>query len=246
MRRMLLVALCAAGVGVAAAELSVMSAGALEAGIAPVVQQFQRESGHVVAVEYGTSPELTARLSKGQAADVLVAPDVVMNQAIDDGKIVAATRVPVGRIGVGMVVRRGAPAPDVSSADALKRALLAAGAVVYTRGSSGQYIEALFMKLGVKEQLASRLVVVADAEAALARIAAGSERDLGFGAITAIKAYEGKGTYYVAPLPEAIQNFTAYDAAVRAGAREPQAAAAFVAFLKSPAARRTLLDAGVQ
>jgi len=59
MRRMLLVALCAAGVGVSAAELSVMSAGALEAGIAPVVQQFQRESGHVVAVEYGTSPELT-------------------------------------------------------------------------------------------------------------------------------------------------------------------------------------------
>jgi molybdate transport system substrate-binding protein len=168
-----------------------------------------------------------------------------MNQAVGDGKIVAATRVPVGRIGVGMVVRRGAPAPDVSSADALKRALLAAGAG-YARGSSGQYIEALFMKLGVKEQLASRLVVVADAEAALARIAAGSERDLGFGAITAIKAYEGKGTHYVAPLPEAIQNFTAYDAAVRAGAREPQAAAAFVAFLKSPAARHTLLDAGVQ
>jgi molybdate transport system substrate-binding protein len=247
MRRTLLIGLCAAAAAVAsAAELSVMSAGALESGIAPLVQQFQRDSGHTVVIEYGTSPQLAARLSKGQPADVLVAPDVVMRQAIADSQVAAATRVPVGRIGVGVVVRHGAPAPDVSSADALRRALLSADTVVYTQGSSGQYIEALFTKLGVKDQLASRLLVVADAEAALARIAAGTDRDLGFGAITAIKAYERRGTHYVAPLPDGIQNFTAYDAAVRTGAREPQVAAAFLAFLGTPAARRTLLDAGVQ
>jgi molybdate transport system substrate-binding protein len=243
---MLLSVLCAAAAGVSAAELSVMSAGALEAGVAPLVQQFQRESGHAVTVEYGTSPQLVARLSKGQPADVLVAPDGVVSQAIADGRAVATTRAPVGRIGVGVFVRRGAPGPDVSSSDTLKRALLSAEAVVYTRGSSGQYIEALFGKLGVKEQLASRLVVVADAEEALARVAAGTDRDLGFGAITAILANEGKGTRYVAPLPGAVQNFTAYEAVVRTAAREPQAAAAFVTFLGTPAARAALLKAGVQ
>jgi molybdate transport system substrate-binding protein len=246
MRWALLAVLCAGGVAVAAADLSVMSAGALEAAVAPLVDEFQRASGHTVAVEYGTSPQLAARLARNQAADLLVAPDTLITQAIADRQVVASTRVRVGRIGVGVVVRRGAAAPDVSSVDALKRALLQANSIVYTQGSSGQYIEALFTKLGVREQLTSHLIVVADAEAALARIAAGGDRDLGFGAVTALKANDGKGTQYVAPLPDAVQNFTAYDAAMRMGANDPGVAKTFLAFLQSPTARQALADAGVQ
>jgi molybdenum ABC transporter molybdate-binding protein len=237
-----------AGVEVAtrsASELSVMSAGAMEAAVAPLATEFQRASGHTVTVDYGTAPELTARLTRGQPADVIIAPAAVIDQATSNGQVVPATRVNVGRIGVGVFVRTGAGAPDVSSESALRSALLAAEHIVYTQGSSGQYIDSLFAKLGVASQVASKLVRVADADTALARIAAGSSADLGFGAVTAIKAFEGKGTTYTAPLPDSLQNFTAYDAAVRVGAREAQAAAAFLAFLKTPAARRTLDAAGL-
>jgi molybdate transport system substrate-binding protein len=246
MKRWALAVLPCIGIAVSAADLAVMSAGALEAAVAPIVEEYQRASGHTVAVEYGTSPQLAARLAKNQAADVLIAPDTLITQAITDHQVMASTRVRVGRIGVGVVVRRGAPVPDVSSVDALKRALLQADAVVYTQGSSGQYIEALFTKLGVRTQIASHLLVVSDAEAALARIAKGTDRDLGFGAVTALKANDDKGTQYVAPLPDDIQNFTAYDGAMWVGANDPGVAKTFLSFLQSPTARQMLADAGVQ
>ena len=246
MARALLALVLTGTAALSASELAVMSAGAMEAAIAPLALQFQRASGHTVTVEYGTAPQLAAMLARGQPADVMIAPAAVIEQAIGGGQAIAATRLTLGRIGVGVFVRTGAPAPDVSSERALRAALLAADHIVYTQGSSGQYIDALFGKLGVASQLASRLVRVADADTALARVAAGTSRDLGFGAITAIKAFEGKGTTYAAPLPDGLQNFTAYDAVVRTVAREPQAAAAFLEFLKSPAARRTLEAAGLQ
>ena len=124
--------------------------------------------------------------------------------------------------------------------------MLGAQHIVYTQGSSGQYIDAMLDTLGVTSQLTSKLVRVADAETALARVAGGTPGDLGFGAITAIKAFEGKGTSYVAPLPDSLQNFTGYDAAVMKGARAPQAAAAFLQFLTTPSARPTLEVAGLQ
>jgi len=229
-----------------AAELSVMSAGAMEAAIAPLAVQFQQVSGHTVTVEYGTAPQLAARLTHEHPADVIIAPAALLDQAVADGLAVAPSRVTIGRIGVGVFVRAGSTRPDVSSATALRAAVLAAEHIVYTQGSSGQYIDTMLATLGVAGQLTSKLVRLADAETALARVATGTSRDLGFGAITAIKAFEGKGTTYVAPLPESLQNFTGYDGAVMTGARAPQAAAGFLQFLTTPAARRTLEGAGLQ
>jgi molybdate transport system substrate-binding protein len=218
----------------------------MEPAVAPLAIQFQQASGHALTVEYGTAPQLAARLAQGRPADVIIAPAGVLDQAVAEGLAVSASRVAIGRIGVGVFVRAGAPKPDVSSATALRTAVLAADHIVYTQGSSGQYIDAMLATLGVTGQLGSRLVRVADAETALARVAAGTSGDLGFGALTAIKAFEGKGTTYVAPLPDSLQNFTGYDGAVMKGARAPQAAAGFLEFLTAPAARRTLEGAGLR
>jgi len=229
-----------------AAELSVMSAGAMEPAVVPLAIQFQHASGHTIAVEYGTAPQLAARLAQEQTADVIIAPAAVIDQVVAEGRAAPHSRVAIGRIGVGVFVRAGAPRPDVASAAALRTAVLAAEHIVYTQGSSGQYIDTMLETLGVAVQLGSRLVRVADAETALARVAAGTSGDLGFGAITAIKAFEGKGTTYIAPLPDSLQNFTGYDGAIMKGARSPQAAADFLKFLITPAARRTLERAGIQ
>jgi molybdate transport system substrate-binding protein len=244
--RLLLIAFLLAATSVSAAQLVVLSAGAMEPAVIPLLFQFQRSSGHTMMVEYGTAPQLAERLSRNQPGDVLISPTAVMDQAIADGRAVASTRITLGRIGVGVFVRRGARAPEVSTPDALRQAVLKATAVVYTQGSSGQYIDTLLATLGVEPQVRSRIVRTADADAALARVASGSEGDIGFGAMTAIKAHESRGTHFVSPLPERLQNFTTYEAAIRTGATTPDAAAAFLQFLKTPTARTLLQAVGVE
>jgi molybdate transport system substrate-binding protein len=230
----------------AAAQLVVLSAGAMQPAIAPMLEVFHSRSGHTVTVEFGTAPELAERLAGNQPGDVLIAPTAVMDRAVKDGRAESRSRVELGRIGVGVFVRQGAPRPDVSSRDALRRAVLAATAVVYTQGSSGQYIDTLLTNLGIDSAIHARVVRTADADAALARVAAGADGDLGFGAITAIKAHSSRGTELVAPLPAELQNFTTYEAAIRTGAPSPDVAAAFLTFVKTPAAQLLLTSAGVE
>jgi molybdate transport system substrate-binding protein len=242
----LLLGVLALSVCAAAAELVVLSAGAMEPAVGPILEVFRRRSDQMVTVEFGTAPELTERLSRNQRGDVLIAPAAVMDRAVKDGRAERSSRIELGKIGVGVFVRLGAPLPDVSSRDALRRALRAATAIVYTQGSSGQYIDTLLMNLGVDSEIRGKVVRTADADAALARVAAGAEGDLGFGAITAIRAHASQGTQLVAPLPAALQNFTTYEAAVRTGAASPDAAAMFLKFLATPTARELLRAAGVE
>src|SRR5262245_5572836 len=242
----LVLIMCLGGMLASAADLVMLSAGAMEPAVNPIVEEFRRGSGHAVNLEFGTAPELTDRLSRNQPGDILIAPTAVMDRAVRDGRADSASRVELGKIGVGVFVRRGGRLPNLSSRDALRQAVLAATAVVYTQGSSVQYIETMLATLGVEVDIRGRVVRMADSDAASQLVALGSFGDLGFGAITAIKAHDTRGTQYVGPLPVELQNFTAYEAAVRQGARAPDAAAAFLTFVKTPAARKLLQSAGVE
>jgi molybdate transport system substrate-binding protein len=240
----IVVAITAAGA--AADDLRVMSAGAVEPGLVKLIEQFKLDTGHTVQVQFGSAPQLTTRLTAGQAADVLIAPTAVMDQAVAARNVHAPTRVAVGRVGVGVVVRRGVPLPDVSTVDRLKRALLGADAVVFTRGSSGQYVDRLLTKIGIAGDIASKIVRADDGEAMIERLIHGKGNDIGLGAITEIRQFEPKGVTLVAPLVDTVQNFTVYEAAVLTGARTPQSAARFVTFITTPEARKVLASVGVQ
>lgn len=229
-----------------AAELSVLSAGAVEGGLVRLIEEFQHTSGHVVRVQYGTGPELTERLATAQSADVLIAPAAVMDRAVTDRKAAGDTRTTVGRVGIGVIVREGAKAPSLASPDALRRAFVEADAIVYNRGSSGLYIEKLLVQMGIAEQVRPRIAQVADGEDVMRRIIDGKGAEIGLAAISAIKIFESNGFRYVGPLPAPIQNLTTYDAAVMTAATEPRAAADFVQFITTPAARRIFLEAGVE
>ena len=229
-----------------AAELSVLSAGAVEGGLVRLIDQFRQTSSHVVRVQYGTSPELAERLAAAQSADVLIAPVTVMDRAVADRKAVSDTRVTVGRVGIGVIVREGARLPGLASPDALRRAFLEADAIVYNRGSSGLYIEKLLAQMGIAEHVRPRTVQVSDGEDVMRRIIDGRGAEIGLAAISAIKIFKSDRFRYVGPLPAPIQNLTTYDAAVMTGAREPRAAAEFVRFITAPPARRIFLEAGVE
>ena len=123
-------------------------------------------------------------------------------------------QVAAGRVGAGVVVRNGAPLPDISSAEALKRSLLAAERVVYNRASSGVYIETMLKKLGVYDELGARLIRYDDGTAVMNHLIKGQGREFGFGGVTDILLYRDKGLQLVGPLPEEIQNYTAYAAAI--------------------------------
>lgn len=169
-----------------------------------------------------------------------------MDQAASDGRVVVASRRALGRIGVGVFVKRGAPLPDITTEAALRQALLDAGSIVYTQGSSGQYVSELVSRLGIERQIAAKTIRTPDADTALARVAAGTDRMLGLGAVTVIRAHETRGTQLVAPLPDHLQNFTEYFAAIRAEAVTPDVAKAFLDHLGTPAASQILQGAGVQ
>ena len=230
----------------AADDLRVMSAGAVEPGLVRLIEQFRLQTGHTVQVQFGSAPQLTARLAAGQPGDVLIAPTAVMDQAVAARTVHVPTRIAVGRVGVGIVVRRGAPAPDVSTVERLRNALLGADAVVFTRGSSGQYVERLLTKLGVAADIASKIVRADDGEGLIQRLIEGKGNEIGLGAITEITQFEPKGVTLVAPLVDAVQNFTVYEAAVMTAAGAPQSAARFVRFITTPEARTVLVAVGVQ
>ena len=238
---------CAAllgSVAVRAADLAVISAGALEAGITQLATQFERDTRHTVRVQIGNAPQITARLASGDTADVLVAPAAIVEQALKDGVAVRTTRETIGRVGVAVVVRAGAPRPDIATVDALRTALLAAPAVIYNQGSSGTYIEQMLAGLGIADRVNAKRVRVLNGEAVMERMAAATGDEIAFLAMS--DAIRAGGLQFVGPLPPALQNFTMYEAAVMSQAREPVVAAQFVRSIAGPQARTVWMRAGVE
>jgi len=154
-------------------------------------------------------------------------------------------QVALGRVGVGVAVREGAPRPDISSAQALKAALLSANAVVYNTASSGAYVEAMLKKLSVFDKIEGRLVRLFDGNAVMRRLTDGKGREFGFGGITDIVLNQEKGVRLVGPLPAEIQNYTSYTAAVITAAPNPGGAKAFLGYLASPDGRALFAQNGI-
>src|ERR1019366_4827784 len=134
---------------VLAAEVKVLSAGAVEPGLEAFAQQVKRDTGHELKIQFNTAPQIAKRLAAGEVYDILISPPAAIEQAAKDGKVAADSRVPVGRVGAGVIVRAGAPAPNVATVDALKQALLGADSVVYNTASTGLYLDKLFGNMGI-------------------------------------------------------------------------------------------------
>src|SRR5215468_11425598 len=138
------------------AEINIISAGAVEPGVVAAVDAFRKETGTEVKIKFATAPAIRERVGGGEAADVVIAPPAVIEELAKAGKLDGSGGAPVGRVGVGVLVRSDAAKPDVSSADALKRALLEADSVVYNKASTGLYLDQLFERLGVGAQVKTK------------------------------------------------------------------------------------------
>ena len=232
----------------AALELRVLSAGAVEPGMKPVLAAFERASGHIVRLAFAAAPELRAALRVAPAADIIVAPQA----ALDEAGVAVDVRAPIGRVGIGVAVRQAADGPDIASAETLRAALASADSVVFNRASTGTYIEAMLQRLGIAASVEAKVTRVADGASVMRRLLAGtSPREFGFAAMTEIVLFRDQGIRLVGPLPPALQNTTNYVAAPWPGAAREDparddAVAALMRHLRSGEARAAFASAGIE
>jgi len=229
-----------------AQDLTILSAGAVEPGLRAALAAYQKESGKRAAITFNTAPQVRERVEKkGEKFDLLIVPPAVMDAFAQAGRV-ESDRVMLGRVGQGIAVRPDAPVPDISSVEAMKRALLDAESVVFNRATGGQYIESMLRKIGVYDAIERKTTRYASAGEVMNHLLKGKGREVGFAPMTEIMLYKDKGLRFVGPLPAEVQQYNAYVASPMRGAANAPAAAALVRFLGTASAKAALASGGVE
>ena len=231
-----------------AAEVRVMISGGLSAAYNALVPEFERATGNKVITAYGPSMGTTQnaipmRLERGEPADVLILVGYALGDLIKKGKVVADSRVDLVNSKIGIAVKAGAPKPDISSADAIKRALLAAKTIAYSDSASGVYVSTeMFDKLGITAEMKDKAKKIPATP--VAEIVARGEAEIGFQQISELKPVAG--IEIVGPLPDDLQKVTVFSAGIASVSKEPEAGKALIKFLASPAAKDTIVNSGLE
>jgi molybdate transport system substrate-binding protein len=230
-----------------AAEVRVMISGGLTAAFNALVPEFERQTGNKVLVAYGPSMGTTVnaipvRLERGEPADVLIMVGYALGDLAKNGKVIPDSRVDLVKSGIGIAVKAGAPKPDISSADTLKRALLAAQSVAYSDSASGVYVSTeMFKKLGIEEEMMSKARMIPATP--VGEIVAHGDAEIGFQQISELKPVAGIDI--VGPLPADLQKITVFSAGIATVSKEPEAGKALIKFFTSPAASAEIAKSGL-
>ena len=202
-----------------AAEVRVMISGGLTAAFNALVPEFERQTGNKVLVAYGPSMGTTinaipVRLERGEPADVLIMVGYALGDLAKNGKVIPDSRVDLVKSGIGVAVKAGAPKPDISSADTLKRALLAAKSVAYSDSASGVYVSSeMFKRLGIENEMKDKARMIPATP--VGEIVAHGDAEIGFQQISELKPVPGIDI--VGPLPRDLQKITVFSAGHRHG-----------------------------
>jgi molybdate transport system substrate-binding protein len=239
------VAILAGAESAAAAEIKVLTAGAMRGVLDALVPDFEKATGHRVALDNATAGALAKRIGDGEAFDLAIITPQVIDGLIAKDKI-KGPRVDLAKVGMGVAVKEGAPVPDIASVEAFKAALIAAKSVAYidpkAGGSSGIYFDGLIDRLGIGETVRAKARLKAGGH--VADLVASGEAELAVHQISEILPV--KGVRLVGPLPAPIQNTTLYAAGLAASAQEPAAAKALLDYLAGPPAAAVLSAKGME
>lgn len=228
-----------------AVEVKILTAGAFKQVVLELVPEYEKQTGNKVLVDNDTAGALKKRIEGGEAFDVAVITPAVVDDLTKAGKIAAGSRINVASVGVGVVVKDGAPKPDVSTVEAFKRALLAAKSVAYidpaSGGSSGIYVDKLLERLGIADQIRPKAKLKKGGH--VADLIVSGDAELGLHQISEIVPV--KGAALVGPLPKEIQNTTTYAAGLSASTQNKDAAEALIKIFSGPAAAAVLKSKGM-
>jgi molybdate transport system substrate-binding protein len=230
------------------AEIKVVTSGAFTAAFLELAPEYERATHNKLVMEFGPSMGTThsaipVRLERGEAFDVAIMAESALTGLIERGKIRADSRVDLVQSNIGMAVKTGAPKPDISTVDALKRTLLAAKSIAYSDSASGVYLSTeLFPKLGIADQIKGKTRKI-EADPVGGVVATG-EVEIGFQQISELRPV--KGIDIVGPLPPGAQRVTVFAAGIPATSKHPEAAKALIQWLASPAAYPAIRKSGLE
>jgi len=226
-----------------AAEIKVASTQATEEAYKELVAQFEKSTGHKVTTYYSGTLNVQKRIADGEPYDLIIMAGPAIDDQIKLSKAVAGSRVDFAQSGTGMAVKKGAPKPDIGSVDAFKKALLATRSIGYSTGPSGMYMLSVFEKLGIADQVKSKLKQTPSGVFVGTLIATG-ETEVGFQQISELVHFDGID--YVGPLPGDLQRMTMFSTGIHAGAKQAEAARALVKYITAPAAAPVIRKHGLE
>lgn len=242
--------LFAAGIGAQAAEVKVLSAVGMRQVMLDLGPKFERATGHTLAISFASSGVIVKRIEAGETTDVLMIPRSGMDRMAQTGKVIGSATDLASSI-VGVAVRKGAPKPDVSSPEALKRTLLAAKSIARADpakgGSSGVHIAKVAERLGIADEVKSKSVLMYAPDGPTAspgHAVAGGRAEIALHQMQELIAVPG--IEIVGPLPGDLQETFFFSAAIATGAKEVEAGKALIGFLRTQEAMAAIKARGMQ
>lgn len=231
-----------------AADLKVLSAVAMKPALDDLVRDFARKEGHKLTIEYATAGIIRDRIRGGEATDVAIMPRSAFEPLMKEGKITQGSEKRLAQSLIAVAVRSGAPKPDISSVDAVKRSLLAAKSIVYPDptkgGATGIHAARVIERLGISEQMKPKTTLVPGSE--YADVLAKGEAEIGIVQPMVVLTFPGVDV--VGPLPAELQNTTdfVFLGGVATTSKEPDLAKAFIQYLLAPDAARVIKAKGME
>lgn len=228
-----------------AAEINVISGGAIEPGLRAAAAAFEKQTGHKVKITFNTTPQMRKRVAAGDTFDVIIAPPAAVKDFTAAGKVEAGG-VDVGRVGSGIAVRPGAPVPAIATVDDIKKTVLEAESIVFNTATTGLYFENLLKRWGIYEQVQGKAVRYTTGAEVMKHALKGKGREVAFGPITEILLEKEHGLILVGPFPPEIQNYTSYIAVPMSAGTQKNLAQELVKFLGDPVGKPLFVAAGIE
>jgi molybdate transport system substrate-binding protein len=226
-----------------AAELRFLVANGVRGAITEIGRDFEKATSHELVTHYEVVDVLKRRIDGGEAFDVAILRPEVVDALIKEGKVAAQTKTGFARTGLGAAVRKGAPRPDISTSDALRRVLLSAKAVGYAReGGSGTFVLAALEKLGIAAEMKPRLKAFSGSTTVRSVIT--GEVDIVLSGLGPILSEPG--AELVGSLPDELQTYIAFALGISTATRNPEASEYLVRFVTAPNAMPVLKSHGLE
>jgi molybdate transport system substrate-binding protein len=232
------------GVAAQTSEVRVLASNGIKAVVEDLLPQAQQKTAHTITVQYRPTAALKQEIDAGEPFDVVIVTAESIAQLSKEGKTTGGDGTPISRVGVGIGIRKGAARPDISSPEALKRALLGAKAIAYgPSGASFPYITRMLDTLGIADAMKPKTLLFDTSDGTNGAVADG-KADFGITLVSEILPV--KGIELLGPFPDEFQGYVRFNAAASANAKNPEAAGALIKFLAGPDAAASIKARGMQ
>lgn len=225
-----------------------MTSGGFTAAYNDLRPQFEKQSGYTVKTAYGASiggasDSIPSRLGRGEPADIVILARTALDALVKDGKVIPGSQVDLVKSSIGVVVKQGAPRPDISTVDSFKRALLNAPSIAYSASASGTYYETeLMKKLGVENELKPKSKRILSER--VGTVVARGDAAIGMQQVSELLPIPGVD--FVGKIPEELQRVTVFSAGIAVSSKDPASARELIKFLNSDAAAPAIVKSGLE